>query len=555
MAKEVSDCLIETSGWTIQVDIQRVIVGSKNKAKTLITNTTFELKQGEWTAILGPSGAGKSTLMKWVGGVHDANVRVQGSIYIVDCNAATRVVYGEARRQKSIAYVGTNDAWPSHLRVRDVVRCAAKLNQTDSRDVNWCHREFLAQCWDTMCGDISSGERRRLSVVCGVLRRPKLILLDEPTTGLSDADSVRMMRLIRRVITVKNITVCAVLHQPRSLLIESIHSFLVLHQQKIVLYGSHKSINAHCDVRGVPENGNSSQRWLDYLEAVSEETLVGAELEEIKRQRNQAVSMRPLRLTPYELVAERGIYCSESLSKVFVSLVAWTKRDLIFNQNHWRQHVGITLLSALLAVMNRLSNPYILEDEDFDEHLMIRTYTFVLILILSLMFHFTPQQIEFMEMLHQERFAGHGWGLTMYLSLVPWMMFHSVVIGLVAASITAYSLDYESMLENDFLGKCILIVFTSFHIRNTGIVLARDFGGATVVFHLMGSVGALFNGYTVERTNITAFARFITDISIQSHGMGMFLDGDGSRWFLKYNVFLSLICLCGTWRRRPKFKS
>ncbi len=63
---------------------------------------------------------------------------------------------------------------------------------------------------------LSGGERRRLSVACGLLGSPRLLMLDEPTTGLDASSAAALMARLARLCRDQGVSVLCSLHQPRA---------------------------------------------------------------------------------------------------------------------------------------------------------------------------------------------------------------------------------------------------------------------------------------------------------------------------------------------------
>ncbi|QIS38117.1 zinc ABC transporter ATP-binding protein AztA [Clavibacter capsici] len=165
----------------------------------------LRLDPGTLTAIAGPNGAGKSTLLEVVAGT-----RVSTS--------GTRTAVAEA------AFVPQRAAVPDHLpvTVRDVVTVGAWGRAGRWRRLDADARAAVDDAMDRLgiaslaaqpLGALSGGQRQRALLAQGLARGARLLLLDEPTTGL-DAASAERIRAILRSEADRGVAVACVSHDP-----------------------------------------------------------------------------------------------------------------------------------------------------------------------------------------------------------------------------------------------------------------------------------------------------------------------------------------------------
>lgn len=141
----------------------------------------FTLDDGDFLAILGPNGAGKTTLLRTLSGVIRATT---GKVHF-----AGRRVDGwdsSKRARAGLAYVPQESNVFDQLSVRDnLVLSASSHNSAKALDEVFGRFSFLADRAAQPAGVLSGGERQTLAVAMAVLAKPSLLLLDEPTAGLS----------------------------------------------------------------------------------------------------------------------------------------------------------------------------------------------------------------------------------------------------------------------------------------------------------------------------------------------------------------------------------
>lgn len=149
-------------------------------AVAALNGATFELRQGELLALLGPNGAGKTTLIRAISG----RVRLdQGEIRLFD-----RVV-DSRRTPPELGIVPQEIALYPLLSARENLQAFGSLHGLAGKEVakqtDWALEQTgLSDRAKEPVKQFSGGMRRRLNIACGVLHRPRIVLLDEPTVGV-----------------------------------------------------------------------------------------------------------------------------------------------------------------------------------------------------------------------------------------------------------------------------------------------------------------------------------------------------------------------------------
>jgi ABC-2 type transport system ATP-binding protein len=159
----------------IEVKELRKSYGALNVVKGL----SLTINSGEIFAILGPNGAGKTTTVEILEGFRSAD---SGEISVLDTNPAITGSAGLAWRNRiGIVLQSTQDT--AELTVREAVAHFATY-YSNPRDVNdVISLVGLTEKADDRARTLSGGQRRRLDVALGIVGRPELLFLDEPTTG------------------------------------------------------------------------------------------------------------------------------------------------------------------------------------------------------------------------------------------------------------------------------------------------------------------------------------------------------------------------------------
>ncbi|RKN05707.1 ABC transporter ATP-binding protein [Streptomyces radicis] len=160
--------------------------------RPVVDGVSFSVDDGEIFGILGPNGAGKTTTVECVSGLRVADegrVRVAGLDPVAEREALTRVVGVQLQRSEV----------QEKLTVREALELYAAFYE---RPADW--RELveelgLADRIGARFGKLSGGQRQRLFIALALIGRPRVVVLDELTTGLDPRGRRNTWRLIERV--------------------------------------------------------------------------------------------------------------------------------------------------------------------------------------------------------------------------------------------------------------------------------------------------------------------------------------------------------------------
>jgi zinc/manganese transport system ATP-binding protein len=184
--------------------------------RTIWSDLTLSIARGEFVAILGPNGAGKSTLIKAVLGLvplsagrlsvlgrppGEANARIGYLPQRRSFDAGTRI------RGVDIVHLGLDGArWGIPIpglprRAREAARVADVIELVDATE--YAHKPI---------GELSGGEQQRLLIAQALVRRPEILLLDEPLDSLDLPNQVAVGALVRRICEEEKVAVLLVAH-------------------------------------------------------------------------------------------------------------------------------------------------------------------------------------------------------------------------------------------------------------------------------------------------------------------------------------------------------
>jgi branched-chain amino acid transport system ATP-binding protein len=224
---------------------------------TALNQVSVSVARGEIRAIIGPNGAGKSTFFNCLTGV----IRPTGGRIVLDGEDVTGLS-PDRISQKSLArsYQITNIL--PRATVLENVRIAAQ-----SRHHAWSvlrhYRAYgdvierarralaavgLADKERELASELSHGEQRNLEIGIALATEPKLLCLDEPTAGMSVAETHATVELVRRIAA--NLTILIVEHD-MEVVMGLAHRITVLHYGEVLAEGTPAEIQANPRVQEV----------------------------------------------------------------------------------------------------------------------------------------------------------------------------------------------------------------------------------------------------------------------------------------------------------------
>ncbi|XP_072906755.1 ATP-binding cassette sub-family G member 5 isoform X3 [Hemitrygon akajei] len=196
--------------------------------------------------ILGNSGSGKTTLLDAIAGRLHGPANLIGDVYVNGCKLKKEDFHNY------FSYVLQSDNLLSYLTVEETLTYIALL--TLCGDTNAIKEKVksvmlelsLNHVANQVIGGrvfrgISGGERRRVSIAAQLLQDPKVILLDEPTTGLDSMTSNQIIHLLSELAH-KNRTVILSIHQPRSELFKLFDRIAIMSCGELVFCGGTEDI-------------------------------------------------------------------------------------------------------------------------------------------------------------------------------------------------------------------------------------------------------------------------------------------------------------------------
>lgn len=159
---------------------------------TAVDGVSFAVREGECYGLLGPNGAGKSTLIRSIVGrvIPDA-----GEILVFGARART----SEAR--KVLGWIPQDLALYPRLSCRENLATFGRYSGVSGAEldqaIRWCLEwASLSDRADEIVSQLSGGMKRRLNMAAGLIHRPRMVLMDEPTVGVDPQSRLRIFEMI-----------------------------------------------------------------------------------------------------------------------------------------------------------------------------------------------------------------------------------------------------------------------------------------------------------------------------------------------------------------------
>ena len=192
-----------------------------------VDQVSFHLKQGQVVGFLGPNGAGKSTTLKMMAGYlspDSGTIQLNGLSIDQDALEAKKI----------IGYLPESNALYEHLYVKEYLQfliSVHRIEKGNQRIKEVIEQTRLGLMQHKKIGDLSKGYKQRLGIAAAIIHQPKLILLDEPTTGLDPNQLIEIRALIQSLSSASIILFSTHILQEVTAICDRV---LVLHQGKLV---------------------------------------------------------------------------------------------------------------------------------------------------------------------------------------------------------------------------------------------------------------------------------------------------------------------------------
>ena len=217
-----------------------------------VQGVDLDLPEGEIRALIGPNGAGKTTLVGLIAG----RIAPSAGRVIFDGRDVTHLP-AHRRIARVMAYTFQITSVFARLSVAENVGLAARrhLKGAKARQAaeDALDRVGLAAQADTEAGDLAYGHQRLLELAMGIVQRPRLLILDEPTQGLSEGEIAGFETLIRDL--ARTTTILLIEHNMR-IVMALAQRITVLDGGRVLAEGTPDEIHANAAVQAAYLGGS-----------------------------------------------------------------------------------------------------------------------------------------------------------------------------------------------------------------------------------------------------------------------------------------------------------
>lgn len=217
-------------------------------ARRVVDGVDFRVDRGEIVGLLGPNGAGKTTSFRMTCGMIVPNA---GKVWLDGKDITGWPMYRRAR-DGGMGYLAQESSVFRKLSVEKNLLCVMELLGFDRKTRTRRCRELLEQFDITKLRKakaltLSGGERRRLEIARCLVSNPKIILLDEPFTGIDPVTIASIQKIIRQL-REEGIAILITDHQVRETLQITDRSY-VIRDGKVLCHGRPNEVLANAEAR------------------------------------------------------------------------------------------------------------------------------------------------------------------------------------------------------------------------------------------------------------------------------------------------------------------
>lgn len=223
-----------------------------------VVDVSFRLETGQLMAMIGPNGAGKSTCFNLINGQLNPD---QGSIFIMG-----QKVNGEKPRDVWKLGVGRTfqitSTFPSMTVLENVQMSLLSHNRRTKSLLTNVSRLYVAEAMALIdlvgiadqahrpCGVLAYGDLKRVELAVALANQPKLLLMDEPTAGMSPAERQGLMKLTESIVHTREMGVLFTEHDMK-VVFDYANRVIVLNRGKMIAAGPPDEVQKNNEVKKI----------------------------------------------------------------------------------------------------------------------------------------------------------------------------------------------------------------------------------------------------------------------------------------------------------------
>ena len=222
-----------------------------------VRSISFSLNDGEIVGFLGANGAGKSTTLKMMTGYLTPTA---GNVYVDDQN----IIDNSLDIQKQIGYLPELNPLYAEMKVHEYLKFHAEIRHIIGEEFNMALKRVVGECGlqgvvHRTVGNCSKGYKQRIGLAAAMIHDPKILILDEPVSGLDPNQIVEIRELIKKLGKEKLVLMSSHILQEIQATVDRI---IIIHEGKIVADGTSEELisdskgmtQLHLEISGSEEN-------------------------------------------------------------------------------------------------------------------------------------------------------------------------------------------------------------------------------------------------------------------------------------------------------------
>ena len=222
-----------------------------------VRSISFSLNDGEIVGFLGANGAGKSTTLKMMTGYLTPTA---GNVYVDDKN----IIDNSLDIQKQIGYLPELNPLYAEMKVHEYLKFHAEIRHIIGEEFNKALKRVVGECGlkgvvHRTVGNCSKGYKQRIGLAAAMIHDPKILILDEPVSGLDPNQIVEIRELIKKLGKEKLVLMSSHILQEIQATVDRI---IIIHEGKIVADGTSEELisdskgmtQLHLEISGSEEN-------------------------------------------------------------------------------------------------------------------------------------------------------------------------------------------------------------------------------------------------------------------------------------------------------------
>ena len=222
-----------------------------------VRSISFSLNDGEIVGFLGANGAGKSTTLKMMTGYLSPTA---GNVYVDDQN----IIDNSLDIQKQIGYLPELNPLYAEMKVHEYLKFHAEIRHIIGEEFNKALKRVVGECGlkgvvHRTVGNCSKGYKQRIGLAAAMIHDPKILILDEPVSGLDPNQIVEIRELIKKLGKEKLVLMSSHILQEIQATVDRI---IIIHEGKIIADGTSEELisdskgmtQLHLEISGSEEN-------------------------------------------------------------------------------------------------------------------------------------------------------------------------------------------------------------------------------------------------------------------------------------------------------------